>query len=72
MPVHLVQVLRQVTAAEDAAMDLRHQGLHPAVQDFGEAGVIRDLPHRHAGIAQGAGTAAGGQDFGTVRGKGLG
>ncbi len=44
-------------------MDLRHQGLDAPVEDFGEAGVLATLLHRHAGIAQRAGGAAGGQDL---------
>ena len=60
---HLRDVLGQVAAAEDAAMDLRHQRLHAAVEDLREAGVVGDLLHRHAGLAQRAGGAAGGEDL---------
>ena len=69
---HLRQVLRQVAAAEDAAVDLRHQRLHPAVQDFRKPGVRGHVRDRHAGLAQRAGGAAGGQDLDPARGQRLG
>ena len=68
---HLLQVFRLVAAAEDAAMDLRHQGLHAAVQDLGKAGMLGDFLDRHARLAQGAGRSAGGQDFHAARRQGL-
>ena len=61
--LHLLQMLRQIAPAEHAAMDLRHQGFHAPVENFREAGMVRDFLHRHAGIAQRLGRAAGGEDF---------
>ena len=65
-------VLGQVAAAKDAAVDLRHQGLHAAIEDFRKAGVVGDLAHRHAGLAQGMGGAACGEDFHAARRERLG
>lgn len=39
------QVLRQVAAGEDAAMDLGMQGLDASVEHFRKAGVIADFRH---------------------------
>ena len=69
---HLRQMLRQIAAAEDATVDLRHQRLHPAVQDLRKPGVRRHVRDRHAGLAQRAGGAASGQDLDPARGKRLG
>jgi hypothetical protein len=33
---------------EETAVDLRVQGLHPAVHDLGEPGVLRDVDHGEA------------------------
>ncbi len=41
-------------------MHLRVQGLDPAIHHFREAGQLADVLHRQAGIAQGLGGAAGG------------
>ncbi len=48
---HLRDMFGQVAAAEDAAVDLRHQGFDAAVEDFREAGVFGDFLHRHAGLS---------------------
>ena len=69
---HLRAMLRQVAAAEDAAVDLRDQGFDAAVEDFREAGVLGDFLHGDRGFAQRAGRAAGGQDFHPVRRQCLG
>src|SRR5690606_34321866 len=53
----------QVTAAEDATMDLRMQRLHPAVHHFREAGVISDFDGIDGIVTQQLVGAAGGQDF---------
>ncbi len=37
---HLCDMLWQIAPPQDAAMNLRHQGLHPAVQDFGKARML--------------------------------
>ena len=52
---HLVDVFGEVPAREDAAMDLRHQGLDAAVHDLGEAGVVGHVLDRHACVSQGFG-----------------
>ena len=56
------QMLRQVAAGEDAAVDLRVQRLDAAVEHFRKPGVVGDFGHGDAGIAQHLGGAAGGQD----------
>ena len=56
-------------AAEQAAVDLRMQGLDPAVHDFREAGDVGDVAHRQAGVAQRARGAAGGKQLDAMRGE---
>ena len=53
----------QITTAEDAAVDLRMQGLHPAIHHFREAGVVGDLDGGDAILAQQLEGATGGQDL---------
>ena len=69
---HLGEVVAVVAPAEDAAMDLRHQRLHPSVHDLGKAGVVGDIDDAEPGVAQRAGGAAGGENLGAGRGDGLG
>ena len=57
------------TAAEQAAVDLRMQGLDPAVHDFREAGYLGNIADRDAGRAQRLGRAACGQHFDVQRRK---
>ncbi|OPZ04932.1 MAG: hypothetical protein BWZ09_01451 [Alphaproteobacteria bacterium ADurb.BinA305] len=64
-----VHVFGEIAAGEDAAMHLRVQGLDPAVQHLGEAGVLGDVGHRQAGLAQQAGGAAGRQQLDAERGE---
>ena len=44
-------------------MDRRVQGFDPAVYDFGKTGMVGDLGHRDAGVAQGLRRASGRQDL---------
>ena len=44
-------------------MDLGVQGLEPAVEHFGKAGVVADLRHRHAVLRQQLRRTAGGEDL---------
>ncbi len=53
----------QVAAAEDAAVDLRVQGLHPAVHHLREAGVVGHFDSRDAVVTQQLEGAAGGEDL---------
>ena len=53
----------QRTATEDAAMDLRVQGLDAAVHHFREAGVVGDFHCSHAVVLEQLVGAAGGEDF---------
>ena len=48
---------------ENAAVNLRVQGLHAAVHHFRKAGVVGDFHHLDVGLAQQLGGAAGGQDL---------
>ncbi len=66
---HLPEMLRQIAAGEDAAMDLRHQRLDAPVHDFGEAGMFGDVVHRNAGLADGLRGAAGRENFGAGAGQ---
>ena len=52
---HLSHVLGHIPPAQNAAMDLRHQRLHPPVEDLRKTGMFRNLLHRHAGLTQHAG-----------------
>ena len=69
-PAICAHMLGQVAAAENAAMDLRHQRLHPAVEDLRKAGVVgRPRVTAMPGLAQRPRRAAGGQDLRAVRGQ---
>jgi hypothetical protein len=59
MLFHGACVLRVVADRQQAAMDLRVQGLDPAVHHLGRAGELRDVDHREAGLRQRLGGAAG-------------
>jgi hypothetical protein len=50
-------------ATEQAAVDLRMQGLDAAVHDFREAGHVAHVAHHDTGVAQRFGAAAGGKQF---------
>ncbi len=57
---HCGQIALVGAPGEQAAVDLRVQRLNPPVHHFGKAGMIGNLDHCDAGIAQGFGGAAGG------------
>jgi len=63
---HRRPVRFQVAPRQQAAMDLRVQGLHPAVHDLGKAGVRGDLDHRQPGVLQSARRAAGREQLDAV------
>ena len=50
-------------ATEQAAVDLRMQGLDATVHDFREAGHVAHVAHRDTGVAQRFGAAAGGKQL---------
>ena len=64
-----LHVLGKVAAREQAAVDLRMQGLYPAVEHLGEAGVGGHLGHRHALLLQELGGAAGGEQLDAESGE---
>jgi hypothetical protein len=45
-----LQILRMVTAGEDAAVDVGVEGLHAAVHHFGESGDLRHVGDRQPGV----------------------
>ena len=57
---------------EDAAVHARMEGLHAAVEHLGEAGDVLDLGDGDAGLADGRGGRAGGDDLGAGLGEGGG
>ncbi|MNN22236.1 hypothetical protein D3C81_1355870 [compost metagenome] len=59
-------------AAQQAAMDHRVQGLDPAIHHFRETGDVGDILHRQAGVADGLGGTAGGQQLDIAGGQGTG
>ena len=61
-----VEVLVRIATAEEAAVDLRVEGLHAAFHDLGEARMLADVGHRQAGVAQHLRGAAGGEELVTV------
>jgi hypothetical protein len=61
--LHGRRVLGVAADAEDAAMHLGMQGLDPAVEHFGEAGVVGDVGDVQSGIAQQFCGAAGGKQL---------
>jgi hypothetical protein len=69
---HDRQMLGQVAPAEDAAMHLGMQGLDPAVEHFGKAGVVGDVGDGEAGVAQQLGGAAGGKQLDAELGQAAG
>ena len=56
-------VCGQVTPGQQAAVHLRVQGLHPAIQHLRKAGVVGNLDDGHAGFGQHPGRSARGQDL---------
>ncbi len=57
---------------EQAAVDLGMKGLDAAVEHLREAGEVADVFDVEAGVAEGAGGAAGGDQLDAEAGKGLG
>ena len=64
---HRRHVRREVAAAEEAAVDLRVQRLHAAVEHLGEAGVVAHLRAPEAGVGEQLRRAAGRQDLDAER-----
>ena len=60
-------VLGHVAPRQQAAVDLRVQRLHAAVEHLGKAGVLGHLGDRQAGVGQQLGGAAGGQQLDAER-----
>ena len=56
---------------EDAAVDFGVEGLHAAVEHFGEAGEVGDVADGEAGIAQGLRGASGGNELDFVTSEAL-
>ena len=56
---------------EQAAVDAGVEGFDAAVEHFGEAGEFADVFDGEAGVTEGAGSAAGRDEFDAVRGEGL-
>ena len=61
--VHGLDMRGEVAPRQDAGVDLGVQGLDPAVEHFRETGVVGDVDHRQAGLAEGFGGTAGGEEF---------
>ena len=62
-------VLGRVAAGQDAAVDHRVEGLHPPVEELGEAGHLRDVADGEAGLPEELGGAAGREDLRAERGE---
>ena len=60
---HRAGMLGIVADRQQAAMHLRMQRLDAPVHHLGEAGEIRDVDHREAGVGDRLGGAAGGDDL---------
>ena len=60
---HLADVLGVVADGEDAAVDVRVEGLDAAVHDLGEAGDVADVGDGDAGLFDGLHRAARGDDL---------
>ena len=64
---HLRHMLGQIAPAQNAAMHLRHQCFHASIKDFRKARMVGHILHRHAGVAQRLGGAAGGENLHPAR-----
>jgi hypothetical protein len=60
---HLLLVAPVIASAENAAVDLRMQGLDAAVEDFGRACVLAHRHHRDVGVGKQLRRPAGRKDF---------
>ncbi len=65
-------VLGVAADVEDAAVDVGVEGLDAAVEHLGEAGEVGDVADFEAGVAEGVGGAAGGDELDAVAGEGAG
>ncbi len=63
MPCSALYRVVDAVARQQAAVDFRVQGFHPAVHDFRKAGHAADVGDRDAGFAQGFGGASGRQQL---------
>ena len=64
--LHVFHVFRVAAYRQDAAVDLRVQGLHPAVHHFRGPGHVAHIGAGHAGLLQHLHGAAGGDDLHAV------
>ena len=62
----LLAIGRIIAARENAAVDLRVEGLHAAAEDLGGAGVVLDRAHLDPAVAERPGGAAGGENLDAV------
>ena len=62
-------VVRLIAHGEDRAGDLRVHGLDAAVEHLGKAGYLGDVANREAGVPQGFGSAAGGDQLDAKTGE---
>ena len=67
MRCHLRQMLGQIAPAQNAAMHLRHERFHAAIQNFRKARMVGHILHGHARLAQRLGGAAGGENLYAAR-----
>ena len=63
MGLHGARMVRIVAQGQEAAVDGRVEGFDPTVHHFGEAGDLRDIFDGKAGVAEGFGGAAGGDQL---------
>ena len=70
--LHSGLVLSVAADVEQAAVDLRVQRLHAAIEHLGEAGVLGNVLHHESGVAERFGRAAGGNEFHARSGERLG
>ena len=59
-------VFRIGADVKDAAMHFGVQRFYAAIQHLGKSGQLGNIQHREASFAQGAGGAAGGDQFGAI------
>ena len=65
------EMLGDVSAGENPAVDLRVQGLDPPVEHLGESGGVRHIDHPYPRLAEELRGASGRKDLDAERGKGL-
>ena len=71
MPCRSMDALCPLVVAqrEQTAVDARVQGLHATVHHLGEAGLVGDVLHLEARLAQRAGRAPGGEELHAAGGE---